>query len=61
VPVGQPLGRTRSGFLNLSAADLVAEVQSTRPVTFDLSVFRGIINDEEWLPVSGAELLAWIE
>lgn len=34
-------------------------VLTMRPVAFDLSVFRGIINDEEWFPVPGTSC-AWV-
>jgi hypothetical protein len=47
-----------SGLLNPSVAELLAGVQTTRPVTCDLPVFHGVANDEEWFPECCAELLA---
>jgi len=55
---GATPGTDEEGLLNLSVAELLAGVQTTRLVTCDLPVFHGVANDEEWFPECCAELLA---
>jgi len=53
---GATPGTDEDGLLNLSVAELLAGVQTTRLVTCDLPVFHGVANDEEWFPECCAEL-----
>jgi len=55
---GATPGTDEGGLLNPSVAELLAGVQTTRPVTCDLPVLHGVANDEEWFPECCAELLA---
>jgi hypothetical protein len=51
-------GTDEDGLLHLSVAELLAGVQTTRPITWGLPMFHGAANDEEWFPECCAELLA---